>query len=313
MTYERPIEFTARGFPISGTMALPDAPGPHPVVILIPGSGPLDRNENHSKIKLNCFNTFANHLSEAGFASIRYDKIGIGKSSGDYYRCGFIDNVATARAACEYSASSPSLDDTRLFLLGHSEGALIATRLATEAPPGLRGAILLAGTASPGERIVRWQAKRALREMPKAFKSLLKCLGINPLKSQQKLLEQIKSSDAAVLRYRFLLKINAKWFREFLAYNPAGDFPHITRPLLAITGDKDLQTPVFELEKMARLAGGVIETYRIPQLTHILRRDFTAPSLKHYPELVKNPIDSEVVAIVLNWLRRHTFQACGEA
>ena len=70
---------------LAGELLLPGSSRTHPTVVMIHGSGPLDRNENTKSQSLNIFNTLANHLATQGIASFRYDKRGCGKSGGDYF------------------------------------------------------------------------------------------------------------------------------------------------------------------------------------------------------------------------------------
>ena len=101
-----------------------------------------------------------------------------------------------------------------------------------------------------------------------------------------------------------LARVNAKWFREFLAYDPADDLPKIDVPVLAITGEKDLQVDPADLAVVAELAGGPVETHLVPDLTHSLRRQPGAPSLTRFKQEVREPVDAEVLTTVREWLVR---------
>jgi len=86
-------------------------------------------------------------------------------------------------------------------------------------------------------------------------------------------------------------RTNAKWMREFMALDPAAYLARITVPTLAITGDKDLQVDPAELDTMKATIAGPITTIRVPGLSHILRRDPGAPSLKDYRTQWAQPVD----------------------
>ena len=90
----------------------------------------MDRNENHKKIRLNALNDIARYLAQNGIASFRYDKRGVGQSGGDYWKTGFYDRVQDALAALQYLKQQKNIQPENAFMLGHSEGALISTRLA---------------------------------------------------------------------------------------------------------------------------------------------------------------------------------------
>jgi len=88
---EQEVSFRSGGIELAGTIALPYGEGPFPCVLLIPGSGQVDRNENHRKLRINIFYDISHFLAQNGIASFRYDKRGVGESQGDYWRTGFYE------------------------------------------------------------------------------------------------------------------------------------------------------------------------------------------------------------------------------
>jgi hypothetical protein len=99
----RPIEcevtFQSGDLHLAGTLLLPGTGGPHPAVLLLPGSGQVDRNENAKKLAVNALREIALHLAGLGIATFRYDKRCVGTSQGDYWETGFFDRVTDAVAA----------------------------------------------------------------------------------------------------------------------------------------------------------------------------------------------------------------------
>lgn len=304
MAAEREVTFDSNGIRLSGTLVLPDGAGPFPAVLMVVGSGRTDRDENAGKLKIDSFRQIASFLAEQGLASLRYDKRGVGASGGDFWSAGFGDNVADAAAGVACLREQADIDASRIFVLGHSEGAVIATRLAAS-DDKLAGAVLLSGFARSGEACLVWQAQRVAEGMTGFNRWLIDVLHIDVLKSQAKALRKIKESNKDTMRVQLVSKLNAKWFREFLTYDPAEDFGRIRVPVLAITGSKDIQTPPEDLETMERLVHGEIETHEVPDLTHMLRTDAGKPSLNTYREQVKRPVDATLLGLVGDWLRRH--------
>ena len=95
MKIEQKITFLSDGLTLAGTVTLPDAQGTFPGVVLVPGSGQVDRNENAKKLAINAFSEIAADLASKGIASLRYDKRGVGESQGDFWETGFYPkNVA---------------------------------------------------------------------------------------------------------------------------------------------------------------------------------------------------------------------------
>ncbi len=296
----RDITFRANGTRLAGTLTLPTRPGPFPAALLLSGSGPLDRDSNMKRQRLNVMRDMADHLADEGLATLRYDKRGIGASEGDYHTTGFHDNVADAAAAVAALRQQP--DVATVFVIGHSEGALIASRLAATGV-AVEGAVLVAGSARSGEDTLRYQVAAADRELPRLARLIMKLLRTDLHKLQTKRMAQLQATTTDSTRIQ-MAKVNAKWFREFMAHDPAADLPSITAPLLAITGEKDLQVPAEDLEVMERLAGGPIEIHRPEHLTHILRNDPNPPSLKDYRRQMKEPTDTGVMDLVADWIAR---------
>ena len=85
---EMEVTVRSNGTRLSGTACRPDGAGRVASVLMIHGTGPLDRDENLKGQRIDAFNTIAHYLAAAGIASFRYDKRGCGRSSGDYYRAG---------------------------------------------------------------------------------------------------------------------------------------------------------------------------------------------------------------------------------
>ena len=154
---EQEVTFKSGGLQLSGTLRLPDTSDQKAAVLLVAGSGQVDRNENHRKLQINALGMIADDLEKRRIATFRYDKRGVGASGGNYWETGFYDNISDAAAALVYLKSDSRLGGVPVFVLGHSEGALICTRLAAEGQ-GIAGAVLVAGSAQTGEAILRWQA-----------------------------------------------------------------------------------------------------------------------------------------------------------
>ena len=76
---EHEVEFRSDNYKIAGTVAFPSLDGSFPGVLLIPGSGQVDRNENAKKLHINVFKEIAFFLADNGIATLRYDKRGVGR------------------------------------------------------------------------------------------------------------------------------------------------------------------------------------------------------------------------------------------
>lgn len=300
---EQEIKFRSNGMDIAGTLTLPASYGSFPAVLLVTGSGQVDRNENHKKMKLNAFYEISHFLAQNGIASLKYDKRGVGESEGNYWGTGFYDHVQDTLAALKYLQEHKNIQSEKVFILGHSEGAFIATRLAGIGTQ-MAGIILLSGAAQSGEDVLKWQAGEIVKGI-KGFNGwLINKLHIDVQKKQQKSIDEIKKSKKDWYRKALIAKINAKWLREFMAYNPVVDMLKITIPVLAITGSKDIQVNPADLEEMAKIVKSSFESHIIENMTHILRIEDGEASISKYKEELKKPIVPELLELILQWLEK---------
>jgi uncharacterized protein len=304
MAIEHDILFSSGSLTLAGTVMLPNDRGTFPGVVLIPGSGQVDRNENAKKLAINALREIATDLANKGIATLRYDKRGVGASQGDFWTTGFYDNISDASAALRFFKSYEHIRSDQVFVLGHSEGAVITTRLGATGAE-VAGLILLAGTAQPGEDVMLWQGEKAVKGMSGLNGFLINTLHIDVQKAQRKQFEKIKRSTKDWYRVQLIAKLNAKWMREFLAYNPADDLSKIQVPVLAITGSKDIQVNPSDLKRMAGLVTSEFEGHEVPDVTHILRAEAGEATLSTYRQQVQGPVDKRVLDIISDWLQRH--------
>jgi pimeloyl-ACP methyl ester carboxylesterase len=186
-------------------------------------------------------------------------------------------------------------------VVGHLEGTFVAIRLAGVGAE-VAGIILIAGAAQSGEAVLKWQVIQVANGLKGINGWLIKILHIDVSKAQQKQIDKIKQSKKDWYRQQLLVKINDKWLREFMIYNPAEDLPLITVPVLAITGSKDIQVDPADLDKMAHLVKAPFEAHRIQDMTHMLRIEKDDASISKYKEEIRKPIEPQLLEIVLRWI-----------
>ncbi|GAA4864071.1 alpha/beta hydrolase [Saccharopolyspora cebuensis] len=277
----------ADGTPLAGTLTLPAGTGPHPAVLLLHGSGPLDRDGNTRKLRVDLGPQLAAALAARGIATLRYDRRGVGATPGDPRATGFTDHREDAAAAVRALSARPEIRSGAVAVVGHSEGALHATALA--ARDDVRAAVLLAGYARPGEEAMRWQVRSLLGTMPAPVRLLRR-----PLRAAgPRVLARIKRGG---------FPLGSRWLRENLVHDSRDDLAAATAPVLAVTGAKDLQVDPADLDVMRRLVPGGAEVHRVPDLTHLLRRDTGRHTLRSYPRLLREPVDADLLSLVTTWL-----------
>jgi pimeloyl-ACP methyl ester carboxylesterase len=301
---------------LAATLVVPPGAGPFPAAVLVSGSGPVDRNSNAPRLEIDSTRQLAHALARAGFASLRYDKRGVAGSrllrdgstenKNGWKRVGLFDNADDVSAAYAALAGRPETNPELLFLVGHSEGGTLVTltgaRLLAQ-PSGSRpaGIVLLSAAATPGDALLRWQTAAVVPTLPVPVRALLKLLRVDVVAKVSRNHDRIRATNTDVARIGGAT-INAKWFREFLDYDPRPDLGLLDVPVLAVTGSKDLQVNPADLAVIAATVPGPVHTWRAPDVTHLLRTQPGAPSLRAYKAEVRRPVDPAVLDRVTGWL-----------
>lgn len=252
---------------LSGTLLLPDKQthSAFPVVLIVAGSGPTNRDGNIGHIHNNSLKFLAEGLATAGIASLRYDKRGIGESKSERVHesdMRFSGNVADMLSW--YDVLQKDHRFSEVILAGHSEGALVVTLAAQQrekAPTKLKAIILLAGAGSPATQVLRGQLlKSGLSEdlRTEAFAAL------NQLENGKRV-EQVSNELNAVFR-QSVQDYLISWF----ALDPAKELERLSLPVLVVSAGQDLQVEPEEVEKL-RGAAQYGQHLHIEAMNHILK------------------------------------------
>jgi pimeloyl-ACP methyl ester carboxylesterase len=322
---EEEVKFvsTAAQVMLAGTLSLPQGKGPFAAAVLICGSGPHDRDETIAGHKP--FLVLSDALTRKGFAVLRYDKRGVGKSTGDYAQATTSDFAADALGAFAYLKTRSDIDHQKTGLIGHSEGAMIAPMIASQAP-GVAWVVLLAGPGTIGERTLLDQSelisraaglpdeqiKTSLDFDRQAYAMVRQTPDATALRS--KLHDLVKSSgmagDAppAALQAQIDL-IASPWFRYFLDYDPVPALRELKCPVLALTGEKDLQVPARDNLPLVRKAledGGNkdFQVVELPGLNHLFQHARSGSPAEY--GAIQETMAPEVLTEVSAWISKHT-------
>ena len=145
------VTFTNGDIIFSGTLSLPDKGSHFPAVVLVAGSGPLDRDEEVLGHKP--FLLLADALSRNGYAVLRYDERGVGATIGGDPGAPSEPLATDAMAALRYLKTRPEVDATQVGFVGHSEGGLIAVMNAAKHLDEVAYIVSLAGPGVPGKEL----------------------------------------------------------------------------------------------------------------------------------------------------------------
>ena len=296
------IENSAAGVRLAGTLTTPKTGG-YPVVILISGSGQQDRNETVFGHKP--FLVLADYLTRRGIAVLRMDDRGIGGTTGNFALATSEDSAGDVLAAVAFLKTYASTNRSRVGLIGHSEGGLIAPMVATRSKD-VAFEVLLAGTGVTGEQILYEQAATLAQSQGATAEQIAQRRAM-----QERLYGILKSeTDVAVMRERIRAingeasarALTSPWFRFFLTYDPAVALRTVTIPTLAVNGEKDVQVPFKQnlpaIEAALKAGGNTDVTVRsFPNLNHLFQTSRTGlPAEYAQIEETMAPVVLETIA-----------------
>jgi pimeloyl-ACP methyl ester carboxylesterase len=332
---EEEVSFANGDVTLAGTLTLPSAPGPHPAVVLITGSGPQDRDEQ--VFGMRPFRLIADRLARDGIAVLRYDDRGVGGSSGNVQLSTSEDFADDALAGVALLRARPDIRPDAVGLIGHSEGAIVAP-IASVKSPDVAFLVLLAGTAVTGSEILVAQgeliaraggaseedvvAQRRLQEMIFAavradtgwdalqaeIERQIRA-GIDDLPEQQRAAITDLESFVTTRAQQQVVGVRSPWFRYFLDYDPKRDLRDVAVPVLAVFAEKDLQVPPsVNLEPMREALEQAptddVTVEVIPGANHLFQAATTG-SPDEYASLPKEFVPG-FMELVSGWIRERT-------
>jgi uncharacterized protein len=319
--FQQEVTFTSTAGEVTlgGTLTLPKGSGPFPAALLIGGSGPQDRDESVANHR--AFLMIADALTRKGIAVLRYDKRGIGKSSGNADAATTMDLAADADAGLAFLKARKEIDASRIGLIGHSEGAIIAPYLAGHSK-GVAWLVLLAAPATTGEKTLLIQSELIGRAGGLSDDQLEASLGFDRdayalvrgekdnAVLREKLLALVKDSglDAALPPTALemqLRMLTSPWFRFFLDYDPLPNLQSVKCPVLALYGQKDLQVPAKTnlplLQKALQDAGNSqVEVHVLPELNHMFQHAYMGTPAEY--AAIEETFSSETLSLIVDWV-----------
>ncbi|MBI3134465.1 MAG: alpha/beta hydrolase [Bacteroidetes bacterium] len=271
--YTEEITFNnpSSGITLAGTLTLPDTLRPYPVVILITGSGPQNRDEEILGHKP--FLVLADHLTRKGIGVLRYDDRGVGKSTGNFNSSTSLDFASDVEAAIDYLKTRKETNAEKIGLIGHSEGGMIAPMVAAKSND-VAFIILLAGPGIPISDLMALQTQKSaeiegadeelIRTNLLVFNRLSKLICDNQKLSNAALSELLTTEltgifdtlppamkppgeeDIKRLIAAQANQLSGNWYRFFIAYDPQPVLRKVTCPVLAVNGSLDVQVTATE-------------------------------------------------------------------
>lgn len=310
---------------LAGTLTIPQGKGKFPVVVLISGSGPQDRNEEIMGHKP--FLLISDYLTRNGIAVLRYDERGIGESTGNFDDANSIDLSNDVEAALEYLKTRKDIQKSQIGLIGHSEGGMIAPLIAARnkdvafivmlAGPGVKGseillsqqkAMLKASGLSDQEATQRISTTKALFEIISNSESNHLDRDLNEYIEKIIALRGGEAQDMGAREYieMQLQEISTPWMCYFIKHDPAPVLSKVKVPVLALNGSKDIQVQAdlnLPAIKKALASGGnkkvTIKEY--PNLNHLFQEAKTGFPDEYFK--IEQTFSPEVLKDMSEWIK----------
>jgi len=284
------------------------------------------------------FLVLADHLTRSGIAVLRLDDRGVGGSTGDKNQCTHDDLLCDVQVALDFLAAHEGIDATRLGLIGHSEGAILAA--ATAARYGQVSLIVLMGCpALPGDQSIHEQSALISRSsgateeqiaherrMNEAVFEVLK-RPLDPEAARMQILsiltshlstwpdEPIEDNDLAAHTNVMADTVMTPVFRAFLNCEPASHFRHVRCPVLALYGELDIQVPpvahIPVLRDALSSAGNPdVTVEECAGLNHLFQTATTG-AISEY-EVIEETMAPSVLERISDWIRSRTHEDAAE-
>lgn len=318
---------------LGATFTYPAKKGKFPAIIIVSGTGKQDRDGSFAKHRP--FFHIADYLTKKGFAVLRLDDRGTGKSNGRYEDATTLDFASDITAAIKYLKTRREVNQKKIGLIGHSEGGCVAFMLGANCRD-VHFIITLAGVGVDGLEILKLQNEAILRSDKRINQSLAENYMslYNPLFDAVKATPMNEKPDSAlykVLRIwettqtpetlkamnmidgrdqmfiaRYAYHAGQIWYRTMINYDPANFIPKIKIPVLAMNGDQDIMVPGRQsLENIERLLKkGQNKNYKIvslPNHSHMFQhcKECTQQEIPTLPEA----ISQETLETMYDWLK----------
>lgn len=313
------VTFINGDITFAGTLTLPKTGNNFPAVVLVAGSGPLDRDEENYGHKP--FLLLADALSSNGIAVLRYDERGVGATIGGYAAAPSEPLATDAMAALRYLKTRPEVDATRVGFVGHSEGGLIAVMNAAKHPEEIAYIVSLAGPGVPGKELGMKQTQLGFKAAGMEFSDDMKKLneGVYTIISTEKdsltMCDKLahyfheQEGNLALPMYlkgatadRYIQLFALPMVRCIFQYDPTENLKRVKCPMLAINGTLDCQVACEEnLNAIQRLVPhATIKAY--DGLNHFFQTctDWTGSANYSAISETMNPV---VLEDVTEWLK----------
>ena len=258
----REVSFESAGFRLAGTLTVPVGQPRASAILIIPGSGPVDRNglSTAAPSMPPVYRMWAEQLSNSGFAVLRYDKRFLTYPGIDMRSFDQEAQITDAVSAVTFLRSAPGIDPARIFIFGHSEGGTLAPIVAERAGP-IAGVAVVNTVAFPVDELIVAQLQ-ANPTVPR-----------NSVAEVQLLLAKIK--DGSFPSGGLLMGVGSGYWSQWINYSRDSlkTLSRLSAPLLLIQCMSDETLPGETLKRNLEALRAVTVQNRRAQLRELDAHD----------------------------------------
>ncbi|ARU40754.1 hypothetical protein CCB80_06215 [Armatimonadetes bacterium Uphvl-Ar1] len=303
-TAPQEITFTGSGIELSGTLTVPSNAKKSPAVLLMPGSGPTDRNGNQPGLQTNLLFDLSDTLVKNGYATLRFDKRPVARYQSVWPKTNpeiskffsFENHLADAKAAYEFLKSRPEIDPEKIYILGHSEGGLIANQIAPDLKPA--GLILLGSPGRSMAEILREQLMRSISAIQdESLKSRLTSDLDRALIQLTK--EPVTLTDLHPGLQSLFSPSNADILHGYFTSDPIANAKQYSGRVFIANGEMDIQiSAISDAKPLHEAYGAKSHLEIIPNASHNFKT-VTQPTDPGFT----GPVHPKLVTSLLDWLK----------
>ncbi|MFS4482194.1 alpha/beta hydrolase family protein [Hyunsoonleella sp. 2307UL5-6] len=323
------INSDADSIKLSGTLTLPKHVKNPPVAILISGSGPQNRNAYLKPFHHKPFLVISDYLTNHGIAVLRYDDRGVAKSEGNFKTATSFDFASDVTAAINFLKQRQDINTSKIGLIGHSEGGLIAPIVAAT-NTDVAFIVMLAGTGVDGGKVLQTQSRKmmALRGTPDimldeneklttiiydviknhkhtdTIKTKIKN-GLNDFKAHHPMSVVSPAITPVLIEQQFKI-LESKWLLAFIRTDPKDYLEKTKCPILVLNGSKDVQVlpevNLPEIEKALMVSGNTDVTIKTLEGLNHLFQTCTTGAISEY-KTIEETFSEDVLKQIVDWMK----------